>query len=387
MKVKKDNPNYKKRINPSTYSIFFFLFFKRLKNYVLERLKDVIKSDNHKKECSDLNYELDDVQELFITSDILTIPKYARQNSWNTHIEKYLKNTLLEESQNKCERIYPFYQRVQRIRRKMLEDYCYERDKKRIEAMNSGDHTQSCWDFNEWVIKKQNEITTKFDYDIHGPHKFKRPYHIDSGCTLRNLPTLFKLIECQKEKDQEKDSDQPKNEDDNGSTEEDPDVVEDSDEDKREGGDNGDTGKPNDHSDRIYTKANLKVHDYSGFPSLFNLRLDTLTSENSLILPRLSLDIFKNFILNLLTMGDSSITSSGESVRYPMEIRIPHDNIRALPDSVLPKITPINNPPSQIMPYFVFIPIGLVIVLISIILNIMQKVNPKKKKKKKPKVI
>lgn len=289
MKVKKDNPNYKKRINPSTYSIFFFLFFKRLKNYVLERLKDVIKSDNHKKECSDLNYELDDVQELFITSDILTIPKYARQNSWNTHIEKYLKNTLLEESQNKCERIYPFYQRVQRIRRKMLEDYCYERDKKRIEAMNSGDHTQSCWDFNEWVIKKQNEITTKFDYDIHGPNKFKSPYHIDSGCTLRNLSTLFKLIECQKEKDQEKDSDQPKNEDDNGSTEEDPDVVEDSDEDKREGGDNGDTGKPNDHSDRIYTKANLKVHDYSGFPSLFNLRLDTLTSENSLILPRLSL--------------------------------------------------------------------------------------------------
>ncbi|KOB88684.1 hypothetical protein PFDG_03299 [Plasmodium falciparum Dd2] len=385
MKVKKDNPNYKKRINPSTYSIFFFLFFKRLKNYVLERLKDVIKSDNHKKECSDLNYELDDVQELFITSDILTIPKYARQNSWNTHIEKYLKNTLLEESQNKCERIYPFYQRVQRIRRKMLEDYCYERDKKRIEAMNSGDHTQSCWDFNEWVIKKQNEITTKFDYDIHGPNKFKSPYHIDSGCTLRNLSTLFKLIECQKEKDQEKDSDQPKNEDDNGSTEEDPDVVEDSDEDKREGGDNGDTGKPNDHSDRIYTKANLKVHDYSGFPSLFNLRLDTLTSENSLILPRLSLDIIKKFFVNLFTIEDSIITSSGEISRYPVQVDIPNAYTEVRPDllssaSTFPtKIPPINNAPSQIMPYFVFIPIGFVIKKQMIPVKVKEKIKVRSK--------
>lgn len=300
MKVKKDNPNYKKRINPSTYSIFFFLFFKRLKNYVLERLKDVIKSDNHKKECSDLNYELDDVQELFITSDILTIPKYARQNSWNTHIEKYLKNTLLEESQNKCERIYPFYQRVQRIRRKMLEDYCYERDKKRNEAMNSGDHTQSCWDFNEWVIKKQNEITTKFDYDIHGPHKFKRPYHIDSGCTLRNLPTLFKFIECKKEKDKEKDqekeSDEPKSKDDNGSTGEDPKVVDDNGEDKREDEKNPET--PNNAI--IEWGGGFTEEDYySNFSSKLNFKFFDKEFQHPIsIFPKLSFGMNAKYIYN-----------------------------------------------------------------------------------------
>ncbi|KYN93055.1 surface-associated interspersed protein 14.1 (SURFIN 14.1), partial [Plasmodium reichenowi] len=314
MNVVKANPNYKRTINPSTYSIIFFLFFKRLKDYVLGRIKDVIDSDNHKKECSDLNYELDNVQELFITSDILTIPKYVRQNSWNTHIEKYLKDTLLAESQNKCERIYPFYQRVQRNRRKMLEDYCYERDKKRIEVMNSSDYTQSCWDFNEWVIKKQNEITTKFDYDIHGPNKFKRPYHIDSGCTLRNLSTLFKFIECQKEKDQEGESDLLKSEDGNGSAEEDPDVVK----------DKGDTEIP---SNRViewgggFTEENY----YTNFSSNLNYNFFDEEFENTInTFPRLNFDILKKFFLNLFTMEDSIITLPGESSRYPVQVHIPN---------------------------------------------------------------
>lgn len=182
----------------------------------------------------------------------------------------------------------------------MLEDYCYERDKKRIEAMNSGDHTQSCWDFNEWVIKKQNEITTKFDYDIHGPHKFKRPYHIDSGCTLRNLPTLFKFIECKKEKDKEKDqekeSDEPKSKDDNGSTGEDPKVVDDNGEDKREDEKNPET--PNNAI--IEWGGGFTEEDYySNFSSKLNFKFFDKEFQHPIsIFPKLSFGMNAKYIYN-----------------------------------------------------------------------------------------
>ncbi|SOV13272.1 surface-associated interspersed protein 8.3 (SURFIN 8.3) [Plasmodium gaboni] len=362
MAVKIHSPVPRKKISSTTYPVYFTLFFERLKNYVSERIKNVKNSENHNKSCRHLNYDIDDAQEIFSTHDFLNIPKDAKVASWNRNIETYLEREMRSNSENKCKRIYPFYPRIQRNRRKMLEDYCEERDKRREEVKASDNYEQKCFEFNEWVITNANQITSSFNNNITDDDRIKGAYTINNNCTLRKPSILFPQIECKNE--EEKKEEEPEEETDS------------SDEDNAEE-DEG-PNKPENPKPPSEDKV-PGMDEFPNSPSLFGLSPFHMEYGKSLrAYPRLIFDIFLNFV-NLPIMKHSNITNIEEGFNrnidiyiQPPAVGVPFDE--SPPTSVpTPKITPTGNPPMQITPYLIFIPIGLLILLISIILNLMDK--------------
>ncbi|KYN93226.1 surface-associated interspersed protein 14.1 (SURFIN 14.1), partial [Plasmodium gaboni] len=325
MNVARSIPKSKISINTSTYSLIFSLFFARLKDYVTNRIREVKTTDNHKKECRHLNYEIDEAQELFTTNDTLTIPRSVREHSWKKQIEKYLQYTLSKNSENKCKRIYPFYQRVQRNRRKMLEDYCEERDRKKDEIDYLGNPRDKCLEFNNWIISQENLITNAFNNKLYGDDQYKQAYNICSNCTLRNPGTLFKKMVCKTE-EEEKKNDKPENGNDpNGDN---PKVVEDDD----GGGKKTDEENEEDEEEEkhpetpnnpaIVSGSDFTVEYYnSNIEQILNFKFYGKEFQNTInIFPTLSFDRIKTYILNIVGMGDSSITPTKGSFNYPVRI-------------------------------------------------------------------
>lgn len=83
MAVKISTSVYKKRISSTAYSLYFSVFLKRLKSYVSDRISSIKNATDYEKPCRDLNYEIDEVKDLFCTRYLLNIPRYVRLASWN----------------------------------------------------------------------------------------------------------------------------------------------------------------------------------------------------------------------------------------------------------------------------------------------------------------
>ncbi|SOV13347.1 surface-associated interspersed protein 1.3 putative [Plasmodium sp. gorilla clade G2] len=366
MAVKIHSPVSRKKISSTTYPLYFTLFFERLKNYVSDRISNVKNSENYNKLCRHLNYDIDDAQEIFSTYDFLNIPRDAKVASWNRNIENHLEREMRIKSENKCKRIYPFYPRIQRHRRKMLEDYCEERDKRRDEVNASDNYEQKCLEFNEWVITNENAINNSFNNNITDDDRIKGAYTIDNNCTLRKASILFPRIECKNE--EEKKEDEPEEEtdsDDEYSGEEDEGPKEPDDETDSDDEDPKEPETPNPPPENEGTE----IPGFSNLPPYVGFNhLQTESGRFVRDSPRLIFDMFDNFF-QLPIFGKSKITSTAEGFSHIFNIRIPPTNV-VVPT---PKIPPTGNPPMQVTPYLIFIPIGLLILLISIILNLMDK--------------
>ncbi|SOV22099.1 surface-associated interspersed protein 8.3, putative [Plasmodium sp. DRC-Itaito] len=361
MAVKIHSPVSEIRISSTTYPLYFTVFFERLKNYVSERIMKVKNSNDYKKLCRHLNYDIDDVQEIFSTHDLLNIPRDAKEVSWNKNIERHLEREMRTNSENKCKRIYPFYPRIQRHRRKMLEDYCEERDKRRDEVKASANYEQKCFEFNQWVIMNENQITSSFNNNITDDDRNKGAYNINKNCTLRERHILFEKMECKKKEKENK--------------EEEPEIVEDTNGDKTEEEDD-DSEKPDEPKNVVKS-----IHGPHFGPTVnYNPNVYEY-GNNAFLLPRSNSDLFQK-LFELPLFGHSHITGTQGGTRNNLNMyflqNIPH-HLEVPPDKVppvrlpTPKITPTGNPPMQVTPYLIFIPIGLLILLISIILNLMDK--------------
>lgn len=214
MAVKISTSVYKKRISSTAYPLYFSVFLKRLKNFVSERINKIKNLVDYEKSCRNLNYEIDEVKDLFCTGDFLNIPRYVRLASWNKNIEDHLKATMVSDSNQKCKRSYPFYPRIQRYRRKLLADYCEERDKRRREVISSSTDKDKCLEFNEWVIMNDNAITDSFNNNITEGDRNKGAYTINDNCSLRKPYILFQLLECHEEKKKEEEPEKKSDSDD-----------------------------------------------------------------------------------------------------------------------------------------------------------------------------
>ncbi|KYN93381.1 surface-associated interspersed protein 8.3 (SURFIN 8.3), partial [Plasmodium reichenowi] len=203
MAVKISTPVYKKRISSTAYPLYFSVFIKRLKNYVSQKIKEIKNLGDYEKSCRDLNYEIDELKELFCTRYLLNIPRYVRLASWNKNIEDHLKTTMVSDSDEKCKRSYPFYRGIQRYRRKLLADYCEERDKRKRDVLNSSNDKDKCLEYNEWVIMSDNAINASFNNKITEGDRNNGAYTISNNCSLRKPHLLFPLLECHKEKEPE----------------------------------------------------------------------------------------------------------------------------------------------------------------------------------------
>lgn len=213
MAVKISTSVYKKRISSTAYSLYFSVFLKRLKSYVSDRISSIKNATDYEKPCRDLNYEIDEVKDLFCTRYLLNIPRYVRLASWNKNIEDHLKATMVSDSNQKCKRSYPFYPRIQRYRRKLLADYCEERDKRR-DVLNSSNDKDKCLEFNEWVIMSDNAINDSFNNKITEGDRNKGAYTISNSCSLRKPHLLFPLLECHEEKKKEEEPEKKSDSDD-----------------------------------------------------------------------------------------------------------------------------------------------------------------------------
>ncbi|EWC79189.1 hypothetical protein C923_00139, partial [Plasmodium falciparum UGT5.1] len=120
---------------------------------------------------------------------------------------------MVSDSNQKCKRSYPFYPRIQRYRRKLLADYCEERDKRR-DVLNSSNDKDKCLEFNEWVIMSDNAINDSFNNKITEGDRNKGAYTINDNCSLRKPHILFQLLECHEEKKKEEEPEKKSDSDD-----------------------------------------------------------------------------------------------------------------------------------------------------------------------------
>ncbi|ETW49732.1 hypothetical protein PFMALIP_02266 [Plasmodium falciparum MaliPS096_E11] len=189
-------PNYRKGLNPSLYNLRFSLFRDRVNAYTISKIKKLKKSRNYKRLCRYLNYKLDDIKDVFMLNNVLGIPRTARMGLWENVMENKLKDIIEENSDNKCRRIYPYFQRIQRRRRKALENFCEDKEKKQEELKNVKFDMKKCLEFNEWVKESENKIFKLFKNNITERDKRKKAYIISDKCKLGNLNTLFGQMDC-----------------------------------------------------------------------------------------------------------------------------------------------------------------------------------------------
>ncbi|EUR82586.1 hypothetical protein PFBG_00149, partial [Plasmodium falciparum 7G8] len=357
MAVKISTSVYKKRISSTAYPLYFSVFLKRLKNFVSERINKIKNLVDYEKSCRNLNYEIDEVKDLFCTGDFLNIPRYVRLASWNKNIEDHLKATMVSDSNQKCKRSYPFYPRIQRYRRKLLADYCEERDKRRREVISSSTDKDKCLEFNEWVIMNDNAITDSFNNNITEGDRNKGAYTINDNCSLRKPYILFQLLECHEGKKKEEEPE------------------------KKSDSDDEDLNKPKipeqDHKNVI-----PGIIGFSNSPSYVGF--NPVHAESGMFghsSPGLTFDKL-NMFFDSPIFGHSKITGTAEGFGNifnmhiePKDVAIPFDTSPpvSIPAS---NVTVGSNTPVKITPYLMFTPAVLLIVFISIILNLMNKKKP-----------
>lgn len=189
-------PNYREGLNPSLHNLRFSLFRDRVNAYTISKIKKLKKSRNYKRLCRYLNYKLDDIKDVFMLNNVLGIPRTARMGLWENFMENKLKDIIEENSDNKCRRIYPYFQRIQRRRRKALENFCEDKEKKQEELKNVKFDMKKCLEFNEWVKESENKIFKLFKNNITERDKRKKAYIISDKCKLGNLNTLFGQMDC-----------------------------------------------------------------------------------------------------------------------------------------------------------------------------------------------
>ncbi|ETW43507.1 hypothetical protein PFNF135_02044 [Plasmodium falciparum NF135/5.C10] len=385
MAVEMNTPVSKKGVSSTAYSIYFSVFLKRLKSYVSDRISRIKNATDYEKPCRDLNYEIDEVKDLFCTRYLLNIPRYVRLASWNKNIEDHLKATMVSDSNQKCKRSYPFlaswnkniedhlkatmvsdsnqkckrsypfYPRIQRYRRKLLADYCEERDKRR-DVLNSSNDKDKCLEFNEWVIMSDNAINDSFNNKITEGDRNKGAYTISNSCSLRKPHLLFPLLECHEEKKKEEEPE------------------------KKSDSDDEDLNKPKipeqDHKNVI-----PGIIGFSNSPSYVGF--NPVHAESGMFghsSPGLTFDKL-NMFFDSPIFGHSKITGTAEGFGNifnmhiePKDVAIPFDTSPpvSIPAS---NVTVGSNTPVKITPYLMFTPAVLIIVFISIILNLMNKVK------------
>ncbi|CZT62741.1 surface-associated interspersed protein 8.3 (SURFIN 8.3) [Plasmodium falciparum NF54] len=356
MAVEMNTPVSKKGVSSTAYSIYFSVFLKRLKSYVSDRISRIKNATDYEKPCRDLNYEIDEVKDLFCTRYLLNIPRYVRLASWNKNIEDHLKATMVSDSNQKCKRSYPFYPRIQRYRRKLLADYCEERDKRR-DVLNSSNDKDKCLEFNEWVIMSDNAINDSFNNKITEGDRNKGAYTISNRCSLRKPHLLFPLLECHEEKKKEEEPE------------------------KKSDSDDEDLNKPKipeqDHKNVI-----PGIIGFSNSPSYVGF--NPVHAESGMFRhssPGLTFDKL-NIFFDSPIFGHSKITGTAEGFGNifnmhiePKDVAIPFDTSPpvSIPAS---NVTVGSNTPVKITPYLMFTPAVLIIVFISIILNLMNKKKP-----------
>ncbi|SOV78647.1 surface-associated interspersed protein 8.1 putative [Plasmodium reichenowi] len=196
MAIIKSVLSYKDGVNPSIYKLLFSLFRDRVNAYTNSKIEELKKSRNHMRLCRYLNYNLDEIKDVFMSSDVLGIPRTARMGLWENVMENKLKDIMEKNSHNKCKRIYPYFQRIQRKRRKALEDFCEDKKRKLEELKNSKFYIKKCLQYNKWIKDSENEILKIFKNNITERDKRKKAYIISDKCKLSNLNTLFEELDC-----------------------------------------------------------------------------------------------------------------------------------------------------------------------------------------------
>ncbi|ETW30929.1 hypothetical protein PFFCH_01646 [Plasmodium falciparum FCH/4] len=264
---------------------------------------------------------------------------------------------MVSDSNQKCKRSYPFYPRIQRYRRKLLADYCEERDKRRREVISSSTDKDKCLEFNEWVIMSDNAINDSFNNKITEGDRNKGAYTISNSCSLRKPHLLFPLLECHEEKKKEEEPE------------------------KKSDSDDEDLNKPKipeqDHKNVI-----PGIIGFSNSPSYVGF--NPVHAESGMFghsSPGLTFDKL-NMFFDSPIFGHSKITGTAEGFGNifnmhiePKDVAIPFDTSPpvSIPAS---NVTVGSNTPVKITPYLMFTPAVLLIVFISIILNLMNKKKP-----------
>ncbi|ETW51829.1 hypothetical protein PFMALIP_00146, partial [Plasmodium falciparum MaliPS096_E11] len=348
MAVKISTSVYKKRISSTAYPIYFSVFLKRLKNFVSERINKIKNLVDYEKPCRNLNYEIDEVKDLFCTGDFLNIPRNARLASWNKNIEDHLKATMVSDSNQKCKRSYPFYPRIQRYRRKLLADYCEERDKRR-DVLNSSNDKDKCLEFNEWVIMSDNAINDSFNNKITEVMKRNLNSSNDKDKCLEFNEWVIMSDNAINDSFNNKITEGDRNKgaytiNDNCN----PEIVED-----------GDGKKPEDSKNIVKS-----IHGPS-FGTTYNYSPRQLEyGNNAFFLPRSNSDKL-NLYFDSPIFGTSEITGTEEGFRNifhvdiditPTDVQVPFGNSSpvSIPTS---EVTIVGNTPMKITPYLMFVPV------------------------------
>ncbi|SOV75038.1 surface-associated interspersed protein 1.2 putative [Plasmodium reichenowi] len=158
----------------------------------LEKIKD----DDYKKECRLLNNLIDNIRELFYTSNKIKIPHGLRKHFWDNQIEGNLKNMISKTTKNKCERKGFTNSQKDRDLRLKLHNYCDEKDK-RLKSLSGKENTENnCYEFMVWVNKSKDSITKDYEKNISGVRRRAGFFKISDTCDLKKFDDLFALPEC-----------------------------------------------------------------------------------------------------------------------------------------------------------------------------------------------
>ncbi|CDO62224.1 surface-associated interspersed protein 1.2 (SURFIN 1.2) [Plasmodium reichenowi] len=158
----------------------------------LEKIKD----DDYKKECRLLNNLIDNIRELFYTSNKIKIPHGLRKHFWDNQIEGNLKNMISKTTKNKCERKGFTYPQKDRDLRLKLHNYCDERDKRLNDLKGKENNEDNCYDFMVWVNQNKDSINKDYRNHMSGVKRRAGFFKISDTCDLYKFDDLFALPEC-----------------------------------------------------------------------------------------------------------------------------------------------------------------------------------------------
>ncbi|SOV22384.1 surface-associated interspersed protein 8.1 (SURFIN 8.1) [Plasmodium sp. DRC-Itaito] len=196
MAIIRSLPNYKEGVSPSVYRLLFSLLSDRVDAYINSKIEELNISNQSTRLCRHLNYDIDEIKDIFRSNNILGIPKTARMGLWENSMEKKLNEMMENKSNKKCKRIYPYFEREQRTKRKVLEDFCEDRDKKEEEFKRGDFNKKECLEFNKWIKDNEDRIFKLFKNNVTERDKQKKAYFISNKCTFSDPSRLFAEMDC-----------------------------------------------------------------------------------------------------------------------------------------------------------------------------------------------
>ncbi|SOV84249.1 surface-associated interspersed protein 1.2, putative [Plasmodium sp.] len=183
---------------PKDESISSDVFKRNFESKVESDLEELEKLnvDDYSQKCRLLNNLIDNIRELFFTSNNIKIPHGLRTYLWDNQIEGNLKTLISNTTKDKCERKRFNNPQKDRDLRLKLHNYCDERDKRLSILQGKGNNEDNCYEFMMWVNKNKESITRDYRNNMSGVRNRGGFFKISNTCDLNKFNDLFPHMDC-----------------------------------------------------------------------------------------------------------------------------------------------------------------------------------------------